>query len=136
MDLDDARAYLADHHRAVLLTRRSDGSPQLSPVLCGLGAGGTLDVSTRQTAMKAANIRRHPDVALCVVGDGFFGRWIQVEGTADVVALPEAMEGLVALYRTISGEHPDWDDYRAGMVREQRCLLRITLRRAGPDRQG
>jgi PPOX class probable F420-dependent enzyme len=136
VDLDDARSFLRDHHRAVLVTRRKDGTPQLSPVLAGLDGEGRATVSTRETAMKALNARRDPLVWLCVLSDGFLGNWIQVEGTASVLSLPEAMEPLVDYYRGISGEHPDWDDYRRAMERDGRVLLRVDLTRAGPDRSG
>ena len=136
MDLDEARAFLRDHHRGVLATRRRDGGPQLSPVLVGLDGEGRATVSTRETAMKTLNARRDPRVWLCVFNDGFFGSWIQLEGTAEVLSLPEAMEPLVDYYRRISGEHPDWDDYRRAMERDRRVLLRVDLTRAGPDRSG
>jgi len=136
MDLDEARAFLRDHHRGVLATRRRDGAPQLSPVLVGLDGEGRATVSTRETAMKTLNARRDPRVWLCVFNDGFFGSWIQLEGTAGVLSLPEAMEPLVDYYRRISGEHPDWDDYRRAMERDRRVLLRVDLTRAGPDRSG
>ncbi len=137
MDLDEARSFLRAHHRAVLATVRRDGTPQLSPVLVGLDDAGYAVVSTRETAMKTHNLRRNPRAWLCVFPDGFFGgRWIQVEGRAEIVSLPDAMDGLVAYYRGIAGEHPDWDDYRAAMERDRRVLLRIDLTRAGPDRSG
>lgn len=136
MDLDAARRFLADNHRAVLLTWRRDGSPQMSPVVCAVDADGAAVVSTRETALKARNVRRDPRASLCVLSDGFFGPWIQVDGRVEVVALPDAMEGLVAYYRSVSGEHEDWDDYRAAMERERRVLLRVHLERAGPDRSG
>ena len=138
MDLDDARQYLQTHHRAVLATRRKDGGPQLSPVLVALDGEGRLTVSSREPAYKTRNVRRDPRVSLCVMPDGFFPSepWIQVDGTADVQFLPDALEPLVEYYRSLSGEHPDWDDYRAAMVRDQRCLIRVTLERAGPDRAG
>ena len=136
MDLVAARDVLAGQHRAVLLTYRADGSPQMSPVVCALDEAGRLVVSTRETARKVHHVRRDPRVALCVLPDAFFGRWIQVEGRAEVVGLPDAMDGLVAYYRTVSGEHPDWDAYRRAMVDERRVLLVVTLERAGPDRQG
>ena len=135
MDLDRARSFLANHHRAVLVTSRSDGRPQTSPVLCALDDGRVV-ISTRETAVKTANVRRHPEVSLCVLSDQFIGEWIQVDGRAQVVSLPEAMEGLVEYYRRVSGEHPDWDDYRAAMERERRVLLTIEIERAGPDRGG
>ena len=136
MDLDQARSFLREHHRAVLATTRRDGTPQLSPVLAGLDGEGRATVSTRETAMKTLNARRRPHVWLCVLSDGFHGDWIQVEGTASVLSLPEAMEPLVDYYRRVSGEHPDWDDYRRAMERERRVLLRVELTRAGPDRGG
>jgi PPOX class probable F420-dependent enzyme len=136
VDLDEARSFLRDNHRAVLATRRRDGSPQLSPVLVGLDGEGRATVSTRETAVKTWNVRRDPRVWLCVFNDGYYGSWIQVEGNATVLSLPEAMEPLVDYYRRISGEHPDWDDYRRAMERDRRVLLRVDLTRAGPDRSG
>jgi PPOX class probable F420-dependent enzyme len=136
MDLDDARSFLAEHHRAVLATRRASGATQMSPVLCALDDHGRVVVSTRETARKTHQVRRDPRVALCVLPDEFFGRWIQVEGRAEVIELPEAMEGLVEYYRRVSGEHPDWDAYRKAMFDERRVLLAVTLERAGPDLQG
>jgi PPOX class probable F420-dependent enzyme len=136
MNLDDARAFIREHHQAVLLTYRGDGSPQMSPVACNVDADGRVVVSTRETALKTKNLRRDPRASLCVLTDGFFGDWIQVDGTAEVVSLPDAMELLVDYYRTTAGEHPDWDDYRAAMERERRVMVRIALERAGPDRAG
>jgi len=136
MELDEARAFIREHHHAVMVTQRRDGRPQMSPVACGVGEEGFVVVSTRETAMKTKNLRRDPSVSLCVFSDGFYGQWVQVDGRATVVALPEAMDGLVSYYRSISGEHPDWDDYRSAMERERRVLVRITLDRAGPDRSG
>jgi PPOX class probable F420-dependent enzyme len=136
MDLDAARDVIRTQHRAVLATTRADGSTQMSPVTVDVDDDGYVVVSTRETAYKLKHILRNPSVAVCVLPDEFFGRWIQVEGTASVVHLPEAMEGLVEYYRRVSGEHPDWDDYRAAMVRDQRVLVRIALEKAGPDRNG
>jgi PPOX class probable F420-dependent enzyme len=136
VNLDDARAFIREHHQAVLLTFRGDGSPQMSPVACNVDSAGRVVVSTRETALKTNNLRRDPRASLCVLTDGFFGEWIQVDGRAEVVSLPEAMELLVDYYRTTAGEHPDWDDYRAAMERERRVMVRITLERAGPDRAG
>jgi PPOX class probable F420-dependent enzyme len=136
MQPDEAREFIATHHRAVLATQRRDGRPQLSPVTCGLDRGGRVVISTRETAIKTRNLRRDPRASLCVFSDGFFGQWVQVEGSAEVVSLPEAMEPLVDYYRRVSGEHPDWDDYRAAMIRERRVIVRITIERAGPDISG
>ena len=127
---------LAAHHRAVLATRRDDGQPQLSPVLCAVDESGRVIISTRETAVKTKNARRHPYVSLCVFGDGFFGPWVQVEGNAEVVSLPDAMELLVDYYRRTGGEHPDWAEYRAAMERERRVIIRVSIDRAGPDVSG
>jgi PPOX class probable F420-dependent enzyme len=136
MDLDEARSFVAANHRAVLCTRRADGSPQLSPVVVGVDAEGRLVLSSRETAYKVRNLRRDPRASLCVFTDGFFGPWVQLDGRAEVISLPEAMEGLVDYYRRLAGEHPDWDDYRRAMERERRVLVRVTIERAGPDRSG
>jgi PPOX class probable F420-dependent enzyme len=136
VDLDEAREFLRGNHRAVLATRRRDGGPQLTAVLVGVDQAGRAIVSTREAAAKTGNLRRDPHAWLLVMSDRFYGRSVQVEGSAEVVSLPEAMDGLVDYYRGISGEHPDWDDYRAAMERERRVLIRIELTRAGPDSGG
>ncbi len=136
MELDRARDFLRTHHRAVLATTRHDGRPQLSPITVGVDAEGRLLISTRETAIKTRNVRRNPYASLCVFTDSFFGEWIQVEGTAEVISLPEAMDLLVGYYRSIAGEHPDWADYRAAMERDKRVIVRISITRAGPDVSG
>jgi PPOX class probable F420-dependent enzyme len=136
MDLEQARTIVREQHHAVLATMKADGTPQLSPVTAGVDAEGRVLVSTRETAYKTRHLRRDPRAFVCVLPDGFYGRWIQLAGTAEVVSLPDAMEPLVDYYRSVSGEHPDWDDYRAAMERERRVIVRITLVSAGPDRQG
>jgi PPOX class probable F420-dependent enzyme len=108
----------------------------MSPVLVAVDEAGNVVISTRETAYKVRQVRRDPRVWLCVLPDGFFGRWVQVEGVAEIVPLPAALRGLEDYYRQISGEHPDWDEYRAAMHAERRVLMRIDLRRAGPDQQG
>jgi PPOX class probable F420-dependent enzyme len=136
MDLDEAREVVREQHRAVLATMRADGSPQMSPVLVALDDEGRVLVSTRETALKVRNLRRDPRSWLCVLPDGFFGRWVQLEGHTEIVSLPAAMDGLVDYYRRVSGEHENWDDYCEAMRRERRVLLRVELVRAGPDRAG
>jgi PPOX class probable F420-dependent enzyme len=136
MDLDEARAVVRAQHRAVLATLKRDGSPQMSPVTAGVDDDGRILVSSRETAYKVRNLRRDPRVWLCVFPDEFYGRWVQVDGRTEVVSLPAALPLLEDYYRRLSGEHPDWDDYRAAMERERRVLLRIELERAGPDRSG
>jgi PPOX class probable F420-dependent enzyme len=136
MDMEQARDFVRKHHRAVLATRTRDGGIQQSPVVVGVDADGRLTVSSRETAYKTKNLRRDPWAQVCVFTDAFFGDWVLVEGMAEVVSLPEAMEPLVDYFRGLAGEHSDWDEYRESMRREQRVLIRIEPRHAGPDRQG
>ncbi len=136
MDVDAALRFVAENHHAILATRRGDGSPQMSPVAATVDEDGNIVISSRETAIKTKNVRRDSRTSLCVMNDNFYGPWVQVDGAAEIVSLPDAMDGLVAYYRSISGEHPDWDDYRAAMQREQRCLIRITAERAGPNVSG
>ena len=136
MDIGQAADFLRAHHRAVLATSRSDGMPQLSPVTCTVDDEGRVLISTRETAVKTKNLRHRPRASLCVFTDTFFGEWVQVEGDAELISLPDAMDLLVEYYRRVSGEHPDWDDYRAAMIRDRRVIVRITITRAGPDVSG
>jgi PPOX class probable F420-dependent enzyme len=136
MDMDEALEFIKSNHHGVIATTRSDGRTAMSPIACDVDPDGKVVVSTRETAMKVKHLESDPHVAICVINDGFFGEWAQVEGTAEIVHLPEAMEGLVDYYRRVAGEHPDWDDYRAAMERERRVLLRITVTRSGPNRSG
>jgi len=136
VDIGRATSFLSSHPRAVLATTRADGRPQLSPVVVAVDDEGRVLVSTRETAIKAKNLARDPRVALCGISDGFFGEWIQAEGNAELIHLPEAMPILEDYYRRISGEHQDWEDYRAAMRRDKRLIVRITVDRAGPDVSG
>ena len=136
VDRDALLDFLRPRHQAVLLTRRRAGGPQLSPVTCGLDAEGRIVVSTYPQRAKVANARRDPDVSLCVLSPEWDGAWVQVDGRAEVLDLPEALEPLVEYYRSISGEHPDWDEYRAAMTRQGKALLRITVTDWGPVATG
>jgi PPOX class probable F420-dependent enzyme len=128
--------FLRPRHRAVLLTQRRAGGPQLSPVTCGIDAEGRVVVSTYPQRAKTANARRAPEVSLCVLSDDWDGPWVQVDGRAEVLDLPEALEPLVEYYRSISGEHPDWADYRAAMARQGKSLLCVTITGWGPIATG
>jgi len=136
VDVATAQEFIRHNHHAVMATFRKDGRPALSPVTVALDEQGRVIVSTRETAMKVKHLRRDPRVAISVFTDRFYGDHIQVEGEAEIVPLPEAMDLLVAYYRSVSGEHPDWDDYRAAMVRDQRVIVRFPIDRAGPNRSG
>jgi PPOX class probable F420-dependent enzyme len=136
MDLDRARDFARSHHRAVLATRTPDGGIQQSPVLVTVDDEGRFVMSSRETAYKTRNLRTDSWAQLCLFTDAFFGDWVFVEGAVEVVSLPGAEEPLVAYYRAASGEHPDWDEYRASLVEQKRVALRLTGERAGPDRAG
>ena len=136
VDVESALEHIRGNSRAILATLRADGEPAMSPVAAAVDDQGRVVISTRETAYKVKHVRRHPKAWLCVITEKFYGPWVQVEGDVEIVSLPDAMEPLVDYYRRVAGEHPDWDDYRAAMEREQRCLLRITVTRAGPSKQG
>ena len=128
-DIEKARAFLTNEHWGVLTTYRADGRAQSSPVVSALGADGRLHVSATAPRAKTLNARRRPYATYCGFTKDFFGSWVQIEGPVEVIDQPAAMELLVALYRAVAGEHPDWDDYRAAQVREKRCLIAITIER-------
>ncbi|MBE3008517.1 PPOX class F420-dependent oxidoreductase [Microbispora sp. NEAU-D428] len=128
--------FVRDRHRAILITTRRDGGPQASPVTCGVDAEGRIVVSTYPERAKTRNARRDPRASVVVLSDDFDGPWVQVDGTAEVLDLPEALEPLVEYYRSISGEHPDWEEYRAAMVRQGKSLVRITPTSWGPVATG
>jgi PPOX class probable F420-dependent enzyme len=136
MDIPEALEHVRHNHRAVLATSRQDGSPQLSPITVAADAEGRLLISSRETAYKVRNLRRRPTASVCAFTDAFFGAWVQIDGDVEIVSLPDAMEQLIDYYRSVSGEHPDWDDYRAAMTREQRVIIRFAIERAGPTVSG
>lgn len=129
MELLDALDFLAENDHTVLATRRRDGSLQMSPVNSGV-LDGRIVISSRDGLAKVANIRRDPAASVLVFTEAFFGPWVQVDGTAEIVDQPAALELLERVYRTISGEHPDWADYRRAMIADHRVVISITPRRA------
>jgi PPOX class probable F420-dependent enzyme len=128
--------FLRPRHRALVMTTRRDGRPQASPVACGVDDEGRIVVSTYPERAKARNARRDPRVSVCVLSDDWDGPYVQVDGTAEVLDLPEALEPLVGYFRCIAGEHPDWDEYRAAMLRQGKSLIRVTIDRWGPIATG
>ncbi|HZG05127.1 MAG TPA: PPOX class F420-dependent oxidoreductase [Streptomyces sp.] len=134
--LDELLEFVRPRHRAVLLTRRADGSPQGSPVTCGVDGEGRVVVSTYPERAKTRNARRDPAVGVIVLSDDWNGPWVQIDGTAEVLDVPESVEPLVEYYRAVAGEHPDWDEYREAMARQGKSLLRITPVRWGPVATG
>ncbi|BFU44126.1 PPOX class F420-dependent oxidoreductase [Krasilnikovia sp. MM14-A1004] len=135
-DRADLVEFLRPRHRAILITTRRDGRPQSSPNTCGMDADGRVVISTYPERAKVANIRRDPRVSLCVLSDEWNGPWVHLDGTAQVLDLPDALEPLVDYYRCISGEHPNWDEYRAAMTAQGKSLIRITIESWGPIATG
>ncbi|MFB9233970.1 PPOX class F420-dependent oxidoreductase [Plantactinospora siamensis] len=136
VDRDALLEFLRPRHRAVLLTTRVDGRPQSSPVTCGIDEAGRLVVSTYPDRAKATNVRRDPRASACVLSDDWNGPWVQLDGTAEVLDLPDALEPLVEYFRCISGEHPDWDEYRTAMREQGKSLIRLTIESWGPIATG
>jgi PPOX class probable F420-dependent enzyme len=133
---DELLDFIRPRHHAIVMTTRRDGRPQASPVSCGVDAEGRIVVATYPERAKAANARRDPRASVLFLSDDFGGEWVQVDGTAEVLDIPDAIEPLVDYFRSISGEHPDWDEYRAAMVKQGKSLLRITPERWGPVATG
>ena len=128
--------FVRPRHHVVLVTRKRDGSLQLSPVTAGVDNAGRLVVATYPERAKAHNARRQPQVDALVLSDDFGGPWVQVSGPAEVLDLPAALEPLVEYYRCIAGEHSDWGEYRAAMQRQGKSLIRVTIERWGPIATG
>ncbi|AEM86464.1 PPOX class F420-dependent oxidoreductase [Streptomyces violaceusniger] len=136
VSLDELLEFVRPRHRALLMTRRADGSPQASPLTCGVDDSGRIVMSTYPERAKVRNVKREPAVSLVVLSDEWNGPWVQIDGTAEVVDTPESVEPLVEYYRNISGEHPDWDEYREAMRKQGKSLIRITPERWGPVATG
>ena len=136
VSFDGLLEFVRPRHHMVLVTQRSSGGVQTSPVTAGVDDTGRIVISSYPDRAKVANVRRSSDVSALVLSDDFGGAWVQVDGTCEVIDLPDAVEPLVDYYRAISGEHPDWDEYRAAMVAQGKCLLRVTPERWGPVATG
>ena len=128
--------FLRPRHHAVLLTRKRNLESQLSPVSAGIDDQGRVVIATYPQRAKVLNAKRDPRVSLCFLSDDWNGAWVQVSGDAEVLELPEALEPFVDYYRSIAGEHPDWDDYRAAMVSQGKALIRVTIEQWGPIATG
>ncbi|MYU00975.1 MULTISPECIES: PPOX class F420-dependent oxidoreductase [unclassified Streptomyces] len=136
VDLDELLAFVRPRHRAVLLTTRADGRPQGSPLTCGVDDAGRLVMSTYPERAKTRNAKRDERVSVIVLSDAWDGPWVQIDGTAEVLDAPDSVEPLVEYFRNISGEHPDWDEYRAAMVKQGKSIIRVTPERWGPVATG
>jgi PPOX class probable F420-dependent enzyme len=136
VDREGLVEFLRSRHHLILSTRRTDGTEQLSPVTAGLDGEGRILVSTYPQRAKVRNLRLDPTASACVLSDEWNGPWVQVSGTAEILDLPDALDAFVDYYRGISGEHPDWDEYREAMVKQGKCLIRLTIERWGPVATG
>jgi PPOX class probable F420-dependent enzyme len=136
LDRAELTAFLRPRHRMILLTPRRDGGPQGSPVTGGVDAQGRVVVATYPERAKARNVARHGTASVIVLSDDFDGAWVQVDGDAELLTLPDALEPLVDYYRSVAGEHPDWDGYRTAMTDQGKALVRIAPRRWGPVATG
>ncbi|MEU1726114.1 PPOX class F420-dependent oxidoreductase [Nonomuraea sp. NPDC005692] len=136
VDLPELLDFLRPRHHGLLSTTRADGRPQLSPVSCGVDDEGRIVVSTYPGRAKAANARRDERVSMCVLSDDWDGPYVQVDGRGEVLDMPDALDALVDYYRCIAGEHPDWEEYRQAMRRQNKSLIRITIDRWGPIATG
>jgi PPOX class probable F420-dependent enzyme len=134
---DELTDFIKTRHHAIVITTRKDGGPQASPVTCGVDDQGRIVISTYPERAKTRNARRAPErVSVMFLSEDFNGPWVQVDGTAEVLDSPESVDALVDYFRSISGEHPDWDEYRAAMVTQGKSLLRITPTRWSPVATG
>nr|WP_214403631.1 PPOX class F420-dependent oxidoreductase [Pseudonocardia lacus] len=136
VDRDALLEFVRPRHKMILMTPRSDGGFQGSPVTAGVDAEGRVVISTYPDRAKAANVARHGRASVVVLSDEFNGPWVQVDGDAELLRLPEALEPLVEYFRAISGEHPDWDEYREAMRAQGKALIRITPTRWSPVATG
>ena len=136
VDRDGLLEFLRERHKVVLITWRLDGRPQASPVTAGIDGDGRMVIATYPQRAKTTNIRRQGGVSACVLSDEFNGPWVQIDGEAEVLDVPDAVEPLVEYFRAISGEHPDWDEYRQAMVDQGKSLIRITITDWGPIATG
>jgi len=134
--LDELLEFIGPRHQWVMITLRSDGRPQSSPVTGGVLPDGSLAISTYPSRDKVHNLTRDPRVSITVMSDHFGGAWVQVDGEATITHVPEAVDGMVDYYRSISGEHPHWDEFRAAMERQGKCLISVKPDRWGPIATG
>ena len=128
--------FIRTRHHSTLVTHKRDGGLQVSPVTSGVDSAGRIVIATYPERAKVVTIRREPSVTVCVHSDEWNDAYVQVDGTAEIIDLPEAVEPLVEYFRSIAGEHSDWDEYRAAMVKQGKSLIRITIESWGPVAEG
>lgn len=136
VSLEELLTFVRPRHAMVLTTFRADGSLQSSPVTGGVDEQGRIVIASYPQRAKSVNIARTPRASVTVLSEEFHGPYVQIDGDAERIDLPEAVEPLVGYFRSVAGEHSDWDEYRQAMVDQGKCLLRITPRRWGPVATG
>ena len=136
VDLEGLLEFIRPRHHMLLITTRADGTPQASPVSGGVDPEGRIVISSYPQRAKSTNVERNPQTSVLILSDDWNGAWVQVDGEGEVIQLPDAVEPLVDYYRSISGEHPDWDEYREAMRTQGKCLIRITPTRWSPIATG
>lgn len=137
VEIDHAQQFLTKNHWGILATRRKNGQLQMSPVTVGLDSEGRAVISSRETAYKVNNLRRGPRAALCAITSSFHGEgWVQINGSAKIISLPDALETLMYLHRQAYGEHKSWPEFQERMVREKRVIIRIDIESVGPKLRG
>ena len=134
MDITDAQKFIKDNHRACIAVRQKDGWPQMTLVTPGIDAEGRVILTSRGTTYKVKHLRRDPKVSMLIFGEQFSGsKFVQIHGSAEVVDLPQAMDGLIHWYKTVRGEHKNWEDYKQQVTDEKRVLIRINIEKVGPQ---
>ena len=134
MEIADAQKFIKDNHRACIAVRQKDGWPQMTLVTPGIDAAGRIILTSRGTTYKVKHLRRDPKVSMLIFGEQFSGsKFVQIHGSAEVVDLPHAMDGLIDWYKTVRGEHKNWEDYKQQVTDEKRVLIRINIEKVGPQ---
>ncbi len=134
MEIAEAQEFLKHNHHGVLVARKRDGSLQMTLVSPVIGAEGKVIITARDTTYKVNNIKRNPQVSLLVYGEKFNGsNYIQIDGKAEVIAHPQAMDIVLDWHRQIRGEPANWDDIRKKTLAEGRIAIRVTIDKVGPQ---
>ncbi|MBI4523909.1 MAG: TIGR03618 family F420-dependent PPOX class oxidoreductase [Deltaproteobacteria bacterium] len=134
MEISVAREFLKTHHRGCLVTRKKDGSLQMTLVSPVLGAAGSVIITARDNTYKVKNIKRSPQISLLVYGEKFHGsEYIQIDGKAEVIPHPDAMDIVLDWHRQIRGEPESWQEIREKTIAEGRIAIRVTIEKVGPQ---
>ena len=136
VERDELLNFIRPRHKGILSTQRQDKRPQMSLVTMGVNASGKILISSYPERVKVANARRNPEASICVMGEEFNSEWVQVDGHIEVLDLPAALDGLCEYFQVISGDHPDWEEYKSAMVKQGKVLLELSVERWSPISKG